>query len=82
MPCSMQPKQYTKVLKAMLVSKAYLENVKKGIIEEEIGKSRAFDLRQKSDYEIQAEFEVEDVKELIKESEEFVNEIKRILKIE
>lgn len=45
--------------------------VKKGIISEELGKafSRAFDLRQKSNYEIQAEFEIEDVKEVVKEAE-------------
>jgi uncharacterized protein (UPF0332 family) len=58
--------------------------VKKGIIGEELGKafSRALDLRQKSDYEIQAVFEIEHVKELIKEAEEFVNKIKEILKFE
>jgi uncharacterized protein (UPF0332 family) len=42
--------------------------VKKGTISEELGRafSRAFDLRQKSDYEVQAEFEVRDVEEVIK----------------
>ncbi|MEM2914565.1 MAG: HEPN domain-containing protein, partial [Candidatus Bathyarchaeia archaeon] len=65
---------YTKGLKARShagVKSLFGEHiVKKGVIDEEFGKafSRAFDLRQKSDYEVQAEFKIEDVEEIIKEA--------------
>jgi uncharacterized protein (UPF0332 family) len=78
---------YTKGLKAKShagVKSLFGEHiVKRGIISEELGKafSRAFDLRQKSNYEIQIQLEVKDVEKLIKEAGEFINKIKEILKI-
>lgn len=55
--------------------------VKTGLVDKEIGKSlrRAFDLRQKSDYEIDFEITQEKVKELVTEAKGFVTEIKAIL---
>lgn len=56
--------------------------VKKGILSEEYADAlrKAFDLRQKSDYELYAELDEEVVKETIKNAEKFIEKIKESLK--
>lgn len=55
--------------------------VKKGILSEEFADMlrKAFDLRQKSDYEIYAELNEELVEEVIKNAEKFIEKIKEVL---
>ena len=55
--------------------------VKEGILSEEFADMfrKAFDLRQKSDYELYAELNVELVKEVIKNAGKFVEKIKELL---
>ena len=55
--------------------------VKKGILSEEFADMlrKAFDLRQKSDYEIYAELNEELVEEVIKNAKKFIEKIKEIL---
>jgi len=57
------------------------KTVKEGILGEEFSDMlrKAFDLRQKSDYELYAELNRELVKEVIKNAEKFVNKIKELL---
>jgi len=56
--------------------------VNKGIIDKEYGKilSHAFDMRQKSDYEIEAEFDINEVRNVLDKAEIFIKKIKEILK--
>ncbi|KPV63606.1 MAG: HEPN domain protein [Candidatus Bathyarchaeota archaeon BA2] len=55
--------------------------VKKGILSDEFADMlrKAFDLRQKSDYEIYAELNEELVEEIIKNAEKFIEKIKEVL---
>jgi len=55
--------------------------VKEGLLSEKFADMfrKAFDLRQKSDYELYAELNVELVKETIKNAEKFVRKIKELL---
>ncbi|MBS7250381.1 MAG: HEPN domain-containing protein [Candidatus Freyarchaeota archaeon] len=57
--------------------------VKKEIIDKEFADilRKAFDLRQKSDYEIYAQFKKENVEEIINNAEKFISKIKEILGI-
>jgi len=57
--------------------------VKQGIVGEEYADMlrKAFDLRQKSDYEIYAETSVELVKEMIKNAEQFIEKVKELIAI-
>jgi len=57
--------------------------VKQGIMSEEYADMlrKAFDLRQKSDYEIYAETSVELVKEVIKNAEQFIKRVKELVAI-
>ena len=57
--------------------------VKQGIMSEEYADMlrKAFDLRQKSDYEIYAETSVELVKEVIKNAEQFIERVKELVAI-
>ena len=57
--------------------------VKQGIMSEEYADMlrKAFDLRQKSDYEICAEASVELVKEVIKNAEQFIERVKELVAI-
>jgi len=57
--------------------------VKQGIMSEEYADMlrKAFDLRQKSDYEIYAEISVELVKEVIKNAEQFIERVKELVAI-
>jgi len=57
--------------------------VKQGIMSEEYADMlrKAFDLRQKSDYEIYAETSVELVKEVIKNAEQFIEKAKELVAI-
>ena len=59
----------------------FSELVKKGVIGIELADMlrRAFDMRQKGDYEVYAVFGREEVEDLIKNAEGFVKEIKRLL---
>jgi len=56
--------------------------VKQGILHEEFADMlrKAFDLRQKSDYELYAELSVELVKEVIKNAEKFIAKVKELIK--
>jgi len=56
--------------------------VKKGILSEEYADAlrKAFDLRQKSDYELYAELDEERVKTTTKSAEKFLKVIKKLLK--
>jgi len=57
--------------------------VKQGIMSEEYADMlrKAFDLRQKSDYEIFAETSVELVKEVVKNAEQFIGRVKELVAI-
>jgi len=57
--------------------------VKQGIMSEEYADMlrKAFDLRQKSDYEIYAETSVELVKEVIKNAEKFIERVKALIAV-
>jgi len=57
--------------------------VKQGIMGEEYADMlrKAFDLRQKSDYEIYAEPRVELVKEVIKNAEQFIKRVKELVAV-
>jgi len=57
--------------------------VKQGIMSEEYADAlrKAFDLRQKSDYEIYAETSVELVKEVINNAEQFIERVKALVAI-
>jgi len=57
--------------------------VKQGIMSEEYADMlrKAFDLRQKSDYEMCAEASVELVKEVIKNAEQFIERVKELVAI-
>jgi len=57
--------------------------VKQGIVSEEYADMlrKAFDLRQKSDYEIYAEINVELAKEVIKNAEQFIERVKELVAI-
>jgi len=57
--------------------------VKQGIMSEEYADMlrKAFDLRQKSDYEIYTETSVELVKEVIKNAEQFIERVKELVAI-
>jgi len=57
--------------------------VKQGIMSEEYADilRKAFDLRQKSDYEIYAETSVELVEEVIKNAEQFIERVKELVSI-
>jgi len=57
--------------------------VKQGIMSEEYADMlrKAFDLRQRSDYEIYAETSVELVKEVIKNAEQFIERVKELTAI-
>ncbi|MFH0702163.1 MAG: HEPN domain-containing protein [bacterium] len=57
------------------------EFIKTGIINRETGRiyRKAFDLRQKSDYEITFKPNKEELENMIKDSREFIEEIKNIL---
>ncbi|OQX52660.1 MAG: hypothetical protein B5M53_08040 [Candidatus Cloacimonas sp. 4484_209] len=56
--------------------------VKSGLVDKELGKNlqRAYDMRQKSDYDFFAIITEEDAEKIVKNAEEFINEIKRIMK--
>ena len=58
-----------------------LNCVKKSILSEEFADMlrKAFDLRQKSDYELYAELNEELVEEVIKNAEKFTEKIKEVL---
>jgi hypothetical protein len=55
--------------------------VKQGILNEEFADMlrKAFDLRQKSDYELYSELDAELVKETIKNAEKFIQKVKRLV---
>ena len=57
--------------------------VKQGIMSEEYADMlrKAFDLRQKSDYEIYTETSVELVKEVIKNAEQFIEKVKELVAV-
>jgi len=57
--------------------------VKKGVLGEEYADAlrKAFDLRQKSDYEIYAELDGKLVKETVNNAEKFITKVKETLKI-
>jgi len=57
--------------------------VKQGIMSEEYADMlrKAFDLRQKSDYEIYAETSVELVKEVIENAEQFIERVKELVAV-
>jgi len=57
--------------------------VKKGVLDKEFADilRKAFDMRQRCDYETYAELEEELVKEVVSNAEKFVNKIKELLKI-
>jgi len=57
--------------------------VKKGVLGEEYADAlrKAFDLRQKSDYEIYAELDGKLVKETVNDAEKFITKVKETLKI-
>lgn len=57
--------------------------VKKGVLGEEYADAlrKAFDLRQKSDYEIYAELDEELVKKTVNNAEKFIRKVKEVLKI-
>ncbi len=56
--------------------------VKKGLVDKEFGKNlrRAYDMRQKSDYDVLATITEEDAENLVKNAEEFIEEMKRLIK--
>ena len=56
--------------------------VKQNILSEEYADTlrKAFDIRQKSDYELYAQPNVEVTKEIIKNAEKFINKIKELIK--
>ncbi|RLI75785.1 HEPN domain-containing protein [Archaeoglobales archaeon] len=59
----------------------FSELVKEGVIEIEFADMlrKAFDMRQKGDYEVYAVFGRDEVRDLIKSAEAFVEEVKRLL---
>lgn len=58
-----------KIVKQSILSEEYADTLRK-----------AFDIRQKSDYELYAQPNVEVIKEVIKNAEKFVNKIKELIK--
>ena len=58
------------------------EIAEKGIVDKELGRilNRAFDLRQKSDYEIDVEIKSGDVEEIVKDAERFIKMVKHSLR--
>ena len=61
----------------------FSELVKEGVVKAEFADMlrRAFDMRQKGDYEVYAVFGRDEVGDLIKSAETFIEEIKRLLNV-
>jgi len=57
------------------------EFVKEGLVSKELGKfyNRMFEFRQKSDYEEFSEFKKRDVERWLKQAENFIEEIEKII---